>query len=76
MAQAAVRQLSSRKPRFYPKPVRVGFVVDKMALGSPPSTSAIPCQYYFTVSMLIYLFIHSFIYHRLCIISTIVSIST
>jgi hypothetical protein len=60
MAQAAGRQLSLRKPRFNPKSVRVGFVVDKMVLGFPPSTSAFPRQYHFA-GVHAHLFIYPFI---------------
>jgi hypothetical protein len=80
MAQAAGRQLSSWKPRFNPKPFRVGFVVDKMALGFPPSTSAFPCQYHFTGNpcLFIYLFIYLSIHSTITdsVFSTIVSIIT
>jgi hypothetical protein len=45
-----VAGLSPRRPGFDPRPVHVGFVVDKVALGQvfPPSTSASPCQFYST----------------------------
>jgi hypothetical protein len=46
-----VAGLSPRRPGFDPGSVRVGFVVDKLALGQvffPPSTSVFSCQFHST----------------------------
>jgi hypothetical protein len=56
MAQALSRRLSPRKPGFNPRPVYVGFVVNKVTLtGFPPSTSLFSCQYNFAIAS------HSFV---------------
>jgi hypothetical protein len=62
-----VAGFSSRKPRFDPRPVHIGFVVGKVALGqfiSAPSTVVFPCEYHFTNVT------YSFTYQRGCNISS------
>jgi hypothetical protein len=47
-----VADLSSRRPGFDPESVHVGFVVDKVELVFPPSTSVLTCQFYSTCAPL------------------------
>ena len=48
-----VSRSSFRRPEFDPRSVSVRFVVDKLALGRlffSPSTSVLPCHYYYSTS--------------------------
>jgi len=66
-----ISSISSRRPGFDPKPVNVGFVIDKVAVGQ---VSHKLLRFHFVSIIPPMFYARLFIHHRLCVLTAVDSV--